>query len=334
MFFDKKNESLIQNNKQQVNGLLAPLDEKIQNFQRIFTNAYDSENKDRASLKEQIRQLTELNQQVTQDTKNLTQALKGDSKTQGHWGEVILERILEQSGLIKDSEYSTQKQFQNDEGQSVKPDVIIHLPQDRKIIIDSKVSLTAYETFASATEIEQKEQAFKSHLQSVKKHIQDLSNKNYHSIPELKSLDFTLMFIPIEPAFYLILQRQDSLYQEALRKKIMLVGPFTLMAMLKSLYSIWQLEKQNKNAEKIAQEVGKVYDKFVTFADEFSKIKKKLTESMDSYDRADKLLSKGRSNIIEKIEDIRELGIQNKKQLPNKSIASDPEKNIEELENP
>ena len=305
------------------------MDEKIQNFQRIFTNAYDSENKDRASLKEQIRQLTELNQQVTQDTKNLTQALKGDSKTQGHWGEVILERILEQSGLIKDSEYSTQKQFQNDEGQSVKPDVIIHLPQDRKIIIDSKVSLTAYETFASATEIEQKEQAFKSHLQSVKKHIQDLSNKNYHSIPELKSLDFTLMFIPIEPAFYLILQRQDSLYQEALRKKIMLVGPFTLMAMLKSLYSIWQLEKQNKNAEKIAQEVGKVYDKFVTFADEFSKIKKKLTESMDSYDRADKLLSKGRSNIIEKIEDIRELGIQNKKQLPNKSIASDPEKNIE-----
>ena len=265
---------------------------------------------------------------------NLCCTLKGDSKTQGHWGEVILERILEQSGLIKDSEYSTQKQFQNDEGQSVKPDVIIHLPQDRKIIIDSKVSLTAYETFASATEIEQKEQAFKSHLHSVKKHIQDLSNKNYHSIPELKSLDFTLMFIPIEPAFYLILQRQDSLYQEALRKKIMLVGPFTLMAMLKSLYSIWQLEKQNKNAEKIAQEVGKVYDKFVTFADEFSKIKKKLTESMDSYDRADKLLSKGRSNIIEKIEDIRELGIQNKKQLPNKSIASDPEKNIEELENP
>ena len=235
--------------------------------------------------------------------------------------------------MIKDSEYSTQKQFQNDEGQSVKPDVIIHLPQDRKIIIDSKVSLTAYETFASATEIEQKEQAFKSHLQSVKRHIQDLSNKNYHSIPELKSLDFTLMFIPIEPAFYLILQQQDSLYQEALRKKIMLVGPFTLMAMLKSLYSIWQLEKQNKNAEKIAKEVGKVYDKFVTFADEFSKIKKKLTESIDSYDRADKLLSKGRSNIIEKIEDIRELGIQNKKQLPNKSIASDPEKNIEELEN-
>ena len=331
--FDKKNESLIQNNKQQVNGLLAPLNEKIQNFQRMFTNAYDSENKDRASLKEQIRQLTELNQQVTQDTKNLTQALKGDAKTQGYWGEVILERILEQSGLIKDSEYSTQKQFQNDEGQSVKPDVIIHLPQDRKIIIDSKVSLTAYETFASATEIEQKEQAFKSHLQSVKRHIQDLSNKNYHSIPELKSLDFTLMFIPIEPAFYLILQQQDSLYQEALRKKIMLVGPFTLMAMLKSLYSIWQLEKQNKNAEKIAKEVGKVYDKFVTFADEFSKIKKKLTESIDSYDRADKLLSKGRSNIIEKIEDIRELGIQNKKQLPNKSIASDPEKKIEELEN-
>ena len=135
------------------------------------------------------------------------------------FGRSYFRRILEQSGLIKDSEYSTQKQFQNDEGQSVKPDVIIHLPQDRKIIIDSKVSLTAYETFASATEIEQKEQAFKSHLQSVKKHIQDLSNKNYHSIPELKSLDFTLMFIPIEPAYYLILQRQNFVWQEALRQK-------------------------------------------------------------------------------------------------------------------
>ena len=321
--FDKKNESLIQNNKQQVNGLLNPLKENIQSFQKDFIH-------NKASTEEQIKQLINLGK----DTKNLNQALTKQPKTQGYLGEITLLRILEDSGLTRDREYNYQKKFKDKDGKVLQPDVVINLPRDRKIIVDSKISLTPFIRYMNATDEQQKEFELKDTIDSVKKHLQDLEYKGYHNIAEIKSLDLTLMFIPIEAVSSLIFQKSKSLFQTALRKKIMLVSPFTLMAIIQSIHSIWKLEKQSKNAEQIALEAGKMYDKFVAFHEDFLKIGKKLDDSKTSYNDANKRLSEGQGNIIQKIEDIRELGIQNKKQLPNKSIASDPEKKIEELENP
>ncbi len=311
--FNEKDENLVKHNKQQLDSLLAPLKENIQNFQNTFITKS-------ASFTKEIELLRTAHLEISQDAKNLTQALKGDSKIQGNWGEVILERILEQSGLVQNKEYIFNKQFQDDEGKNVKPDVVILLPQNRQIIIDSKVSLTAYETFVKTADEQQKENFLKAHLSSIKRHIQDLSNKSYHNIPSIKSLEFTLMFIPIEPALYLAVEKESNLYQTAFRQKILLVSPSTLMLALKTVYNIWKLENQSKNAEKIALAAGQMYDKFVDFREEFLKVGKKLGESQHSYDTAYKRLSEGKGNIIGKIEKIKELGIQNKKNLSETNI--------------
>ena len=252
--FEQKNESLIQNNKQQVNGLLAPLKENIQSFQKDFIH-------NKASTEEQIKQLINLGQ----DTKNLNQALTKQPKIQGYFGEITLLRILEDSGLTRDREYNYQKKFKDKDGKVLQPDVVINLPRDRKIIVDSKISLTPFIRYMDATDEQQKKFELKDIIDSVKKHLQDLEYKGYHNIAEIKSLDLTLMFIPIEAVSSLIFQKSKSLFQTALRKKIMLVSPFTLMAIIQSIHSIWKLEKQSKNAEQIALEAGKMYDKFVAF---------------------------------------------------------------------
>ena len=316
--FEDKNESLVKNNKQQIDHLLNPLKENIADFKRQFSSVHETNIKERASLHYELKQLQNLNLQLDKDAKSLTKALRGDKSKQGSWGEMILERLLETSGLTKDREYFIQEQHSNpnDSIRKLRPDVIIKMPNNRDIIIDSKVSLNSYHDFVASEDEEAKKIILKSYLTAVKTQIKILSDKSYDQIDTIKSLDYTLMFIPIEPAFQLIVQQEEKLYNDAMQKNIILVSPFNLMVILKTIYNIWNLEKQNKNAYEIADKAGKMYDKFVTFREEFEKIKKSLELSLRSYDNADKLLSVGRGNAINQLEDLRKLGIKNKKNLP------------------
>ncbi len=317
---EEKSVKFTDQNRENIDRILKPLNEKIKDFEKKVEDKYLKESNERASLVQQIKTLHELNQQMSKDASNLTRALKGDSKARGSWGEFILESVIEKSGLTKDREYKIQESFKTTDGKLQKPDVIVYLPDDKNIIIDSKVSLVAYEQFSSTEDDTERNISLKEHIRSIRNHIKELGEKNYQSLYELNSPDFVLMFVPIEPAFALAVQNDPNLFYEAFEKNIVIVSPTTLLATLRTIASIWKQEKQNKNALEIARQSGDLYDKFVGFVDDLSLVGSNIKTTQVNYDKAMKKLSEGRGNLIRKVENIKELGAKTTKSLPRSLI--------------
>lgn len=314
---EEKSEKFTKQNKEQIDQLLNPLGEKLESFKKKVEETYNEENRQRATLKEQIKQMAELNKTMSEDAKSLTKALKGDSKTQGNWGEVILQRILEKSGLRKGEEYYAEQSVTMEDGRRLRPDVVVRLPEEKYLIIDSKVSLTGYERFTSTEDEKDQEKALKEHVNSIRAHIKGLSDKNYQHIHEDKSPDFVLLFIPIEPAFALALQHDSDMYYEAFEKNIVIVSPSTLLATLATIESIWKREKQSMNAREIASRGGELLDKFTLFVESFEKIGERIGQAQKSYDKALGRLSEGRGSLIRQAEMLKDLGAENSKKLPS-----------------
>ncbi len=313
--FEEKSSRFTQQNRENIDQILKPLGDKIESFKSRINEVYTDETKQRASLAEQIKSLNDLNQQMSRDATNLTNALKGESKTQGNWGEFILDSILEKSGLVKGREYETQTTFTGEEGKRQKPDVIINLPENRHIIIDSKVSLTAYEQFCSTEDETERKLALNNHIASIRSHVKELSNKNYQNIHNLSSMDFVIMFVPIEPAMAIASQADINIWNEAFEKNIVIVSPSILLATLRTISNIWKQENQNKNALEIARQSGALYDKFVGFVDDLINIGKKIDDTKEHYTEAMKKLYEGSGNIVKRIENLKSLGAKATKSL-------------------
>ena len=331
---EKKGKDFTENNKENMESILKPLREKIQQFEKKVEETYDREAKERFSLAKEIKSLQELNNQISEDAINLTNALKGESKTQGNWGEFVLERLLEESGLRKGSEYAIQVSLKTEAGGSRQPDVIVHLPENKDVIIDSKVSLKAYEQYYSEDDVDKKAKALKEHIQSIRNHIRDLSKKDYQNLESVKTLDFIIMFLPVEAAFALAVQHDQSLFTEAFDKNIALVGPTTLMATLRTIQNIWRYEHQNKNALEIANRAGALYDKFVLFATDLEDIGKRLDQTQESYDNAHKRLSSGRGNLVSRVEQLKTLGARASKNMPASLSDSQPDSQLPSDDSP
>ncbi len=313
---EEKSTKFTAQNKENLDQILKPLSEKIKDFEKKVEDVYVNESKDRAGLRAQILELAKLNQQVSAEANNLTNALKGQSKTQGNWGEFILESILEKSGLVKGREYLVQESITAESGKRFQPDVLVKLPEDKTIVIDSKVTLTAYEKFSSAENEEERASALKEHILSIRNHIKGLSGKNYQNLYAIKSLDFVLMFMPVEPAFSIAVQYDSSIFNDAFEKSIVIVSPSTLLATLRTIASIWRQENQNKYALEIARQSGAMYDKFVGFVNDLQNVGYKIASARESYDEAFKKLHEGRGNLVTTAEKIKELGAKASKSLP------------------
>lgn len=314
----ENSKDFAESNQKRLDEILKPLKENIKNFEQKVDDKYEKELKERTSLLEQIKQLSDLNQQMRADAQNLTKALKGDSKTQGNWGEMILEKILENSGLIKGEQYQKEDYYTNQHGGGSRLDIVVNLPEDKQIIIDSKVSITAYSNYQETDDENEKAAHLKAHLASVKSHIDILSKKDYSQIEGLNTPDFVLMFMPSEPSFSFTLQADSSLYNYAWDRKIVIVSPTTLLATLKTIASIWKQENQNQNALEIARQSGALYDKFVGFLEDLEKIEKGLTSTRTAYDGAVNKLKEGSGNLIGRVERIKKLGAKTSKSLPSK----------------
>ena len=314
--FEEKSRAFSSQNEEKLGDILKPLKEQIHGFRKRVDEVYDNESRQRAELKNQLDNLKDLNQQLSQEAANLTKALKGDKKAQGTWGELILERVLEQSGLRKGEEYETQAAYRDEDNHLFKPDFIVHLPEGKDIVIDSKVSLVDYENYIST----QDEQYLKKHVAATRKHIDTLSKKDYANLKGIRSLDYVLMFMPIEPAFIAAVQYDASLYEYAFSRKIVLVTPTTLLAILKTIESIWRYEKQNRHARKIADSAASVYNKLVGFVADMEKLGTQLSTVHKTYDNAMNKLSSGRGNLISLATGFTELGVKVKKQLPKKLL--------------
>ena len=325
---ETKSEKFTKQNKENLDGILKPLQEKIDKFEKKVEETHKESIDRHAMLRQQIIGLKELNEQMSKEATNLTKALKGDSKLQGNWGELVLERVLEKSGLEKDREYFIQSSFTNEEGRRVLPDVVLHLPDDKKMIIDSKVSLTAYERYVNEDDEDQKERELKEHVGSLKKHIEQLSDKNYQDIYKIESPDFVLLFVPIEPAFAVALNQDNHLYNWAFEKNIVIVTPTTLLATLRTIDSMWNNEKQQQNALEIATQAGRLYDQFVNLTDDLIKVGNQLKTVQGSYDGTMKKLT-GQGNLIKKVESIKKLGIKQKKHINEKLLKRADEEDIE-----
>jgi DNA recombination protein RmuC len=311
---ENKSDTVSQKQQESLKLLLMPFAENIKSFQQKVEHFYMQESRERYSLIQEIHTLKNLNERISQDAVNLTNALKGDNKLQGNWGELILEKVLENSGLTKGREYEIQKAYKDEKGKVFKPDVIIHLPEKKDVIIDSKVSLKAYEQFHSATEEEEKERYLKSHLDSVYMHIKTLSQKNYEKLEGIRTLDFVLLFIPIEAAFMTAIEADGSLYEKAYQKNIILVSPSTLLAVLRTIEHSWRYEYQNKNAKEIARKAGDLYDKFRGFLDSMQTIERSLHKAQHAYNEAFKRLSSGKGNLLDRAKELKEMkGVEHKK---------------------
>ena len=309
---EDKSAKFTEQNKENLKSILNPLQEKIQTFEKKVEDTHKESIDYHAALRQQILGLKDLNIQMSKETVNLTKALKGDSKTQGNWGELVLERVLEKSGLEKNSEYFVQQSFITNEGKRILPDVVIHLPDSKKMVIDSKVSLTAYEQYVNSDDDEAKNQYIKEHVNSLKRHIEQLSDKKYEDIYKIDSPDFVLLFIPIEPAFAVALNYDNQLYNKAFEKNIVIVTPTTLLATLRTIDSMWNNEKQQRNAIEIALQAGRLYDQFVGLTDDLIKVGNQLKTVQTSYDGTMKKLT-GQGNLIRKVETIRKLGAKGSK---------------------
>jgi len=319
--FEDKSQKFTDQNKENIEGVLKPMREQLLEFKKKVEDVYDKESKDRVSLLSEIGHLKSLNERISEDAINLTNALKGQSKTRGSWGEMILERVLEESGLHKGREYEVQAMYASGEGQRRHPDVIVHLPEGKDIVIDSKVSLTAYEKYCSAETDEKREKRLKEHIISIRTHIKELSDKRYEKLEGISTLDFVIMFLPIEGAFWAAIESEQELFNDAFDKNIMLVSPSTLLATLRIINNIWRYEDQNKNALIIAKKAGDLYDKFVGFVEALDDVGQKLDKAQDSYQTARNRLTDGKGNLVRRTEELRQLGVKAQKQLPEELVV-------------
>jgi DNA recombination protein RmuC len=317
---EDKSARFVAQNKINLDHILNPLKENIKAFEEKVERVYKSESDERNVLKGVITQLMDQSKLITEEAGNLARALKGDSKKQGNWGEVILERILERSGLVKDREYRLQANLMHQDGNRFQPDVILDLPDDKHVIIDAKVSLVAYERLLSADTDESREMYIKQHIISVKTHIQGLSGKNYHELYQINSPDFVLLFMPIESSFGIAVQQDAELFNFAWDRKVVIVSPSTLLATLRTIASIWKQERQNRNVFEIARLSGTMYDKFVGFLNDMENIGKNVKQTQDAYDKAISKLSTGAGNLSSTSEKIRKLGAKATKQIDTKFI--------------
>ena len=317
---EDKTKRFTEQNQTNLTQLLDPLKTKIAEFQGEVQKVYVQEGKDRSALAEQFKQLVALNNQLSKDAHNLTSALKGQAKAQGNWGELILERVLEASGLRKGQEYDVQESHTRADGTRAQPDVVVHLPEDRHLIVDAKVSLTAYEEHANAETDHQRDAAMKRHLDSVRAHIKELSEKNYQQLYGLKSLDFVLMFIPVEPAFMLAISHDSDLWHDAWKKNVLLVSPSTLLFVVRTVAHLWRQEQQNRNAQDIASRGAELYDKLAGFVEDLDSLGVKLQQAQKAYDGAYNKFASGRGNVIRQAEMLKELGVKPTKLLSQKLV--------------
>jgi len=312
---EEKSEKFTLQNKENLKQILTPLQEKIQGFEQKVEARQKESIIMHSALKEQLLGLKDLNQQMSKEANNLTKALKGDSKMQGNWGELVLERVLEKSNLEKDREYFVQQSFTLADGSRVLPDVVLHLPDGKKMVIDSKVSLTDYERYVNA-DVEDQEKHLKAHISSIKKHVDQLSGKNYHDLYDIESPDFVLMFIPVEPAFAIALNHDTNLYNKAFESNIVIVTPTTLLATLRTVDSLWKNEKQQKNAIEIARQAGGLYDKFEGLITDLTGVGKKIDAAKNDYSAAMNKLVDGQGSLVTRVEKLKKLGAKANKALP------------------
>ncbi|MFN3774107.1 DNA recombination protein RmuC [Cloacibacterium normanense] len=328
---EEKTLKFTEQNQQNLKNILNPLQEKITDFEKKVENTHKESIDYHAALRQQILGLKEMNLQMSKETLNLTKALKGDSKIQGNWGELVLERVLEKSGLEKGREYEIQKSFTTEEGNRVQPDVIINLPDGKKMIVDSKVSLTAYEKYINEEDDEQKNSFLKEHVNSLKRHVEQLGSKNYQHLYQMESPDFVLLFIPIEPAFAIALNEDTQLYNKAFERNIVIVTPSTLLATLRTIDSMWTNQKQQENAYEIARQAGALYDKFDGFVTDLVKIGKKMDEAKTEYEGAMNKLVDGKGNLITSVQKLKTMGAKAKKSLPD-AILNRANSSLENLD--
>ena len=326
---DEKSSKFTKQNKDNIDVILKPLQEKIEKFEKKVDDTHKESIDRHAMLRQQIIGLKELNEQMSQEATNLTKALKGDSKIQGNWGELVLEKVLEKSGLEKDREYFVQTSFTTSEGKRVLPDVVIHLPDNKRMIIDSKVSLVAYERFVNEDNDDEKETALKEHLLSLKRHVDQLSDKNYQDLYEMESPDFVLLFVPIEPAFAIAINNDNTLYNKAFERNIIIVTPSTLLATLRTIDTMWNNEKQQRNAIEISRQAGALYDKFEGLIKDLTGVGKKMDDAKSDYAAAMNKLFEGRGNLITSVEKLKKMGAKAKKSLPEKIIQRAEDENLE-----
>jgi DNA recombination protein RmuC len=313
---EEKTVKFTEQNKENLKNILSPLQDRIQLFEKKVEDTHKESIDYHAALRQQILGLREMNEQMSKETINLIKALKGDSKMQGNWGELVLERVLEKSGLEKDREYFVQQSHVTEDGNRVFPDVIINLPDGKKMVIDSKVTLTAYERYINEEDSELKNQHLKEHIVSINRHVEQLGNKNYHDLYHMESPDFVLLFIPIESAFAVALNQDTTLYNKAFEKNIVIVTPSTLLATLRTIDSMWTNQKQQENAIEIARQAGALYDKFEGFVSDLIKIGKKMDEAKIEYGNAMNKLVDGKGNLVNSVEKLKKMGAKAKKSLP------------------
>lgn len=314
--FEEKTERLMQTNKASLETTLNPLKTQLGDFRKKVEDIYDKETRDRVSLRVELEQLKNLNSQLSEDATNLTRALKGDKKIQGNWGEVVLERVLEQSGLRKGSEYETQVNLKSEDGTRRLPDVIIRLPDNKDVVVDSKVSLVDYEQFVNAESDSEKEAALTRHVRAIGNHISGLSLKAYEKLEGIRSLDFVLMFIPIESAFSAAYDASPEMFMRASDKQIVIVSPTTLLVTLRTIQTIWRYEHQNRNAEQIAAQAGGIFDQFALVIESLDEVGRNIDKAKESFEQTHKRISTGRGNLVRRVKLLEELGARNKKKLP------------------
>jgi DNA recombination protein RmuC len=329
---EDKSRRFTASNRESISEILKPLNEKIQHFEKKVEDTYDRESKERFSLEKEIRSLKELNTRISEDAVNLTNALKGENKTQGTWGEVILESILEKSGLVKGREYETQVSLRAEDGSRSQPDVIVHMPEKKHVIIDAKVSLKAYESFCSESDQERRAEFLLQHVQSVRSHVKALSSKDYQNLMTLNSLDFVLLFMPVEAAFSVAVQQDGGLFTDAFEKNIILVGPSTLLATLRTIQNIWRYEQQSQNAIEIASAAGALYDKFVAFVSDLEDVGGRIEAAQKSYEKAHNKLVSGKGNLITRIEKLKQLGARTSKKHTEQVLVQAGAEELDQLE--
>ena len=314
--FDGNSQKFAEFSKESLDNMIKPLQTQIIEFKKQVADTYNTESQDRAVLKNEINSLKELNEKISKDAINLTNALKGDSKTQGVWGEMVLENVLEASGLRKGFEFEREVSLRTDENDILRPDVVVHLPDNRDLIIDAKTSLVAYERYVNAGDDATKALHLTTHLNSIRAHVEGLANKNYERLKEVNTLDFIFMFMPIEGALAVALEHDSSIYDNAFKNKILLVGPTTLLVAMRAVENVWKFERQNQNAQEIARRAGAMYDKFVGFSEDLMKISKQIDGIQGSFSAARSKLSDGKGNLVRQVEQLKELGAQTNKKIP------------------
>ncbi|MBW8184869.1 DNA recombination protein RmuC [Shewanella nanhaiensis] len=318
--FEERSEKFQHQNTNQLDSVLAPFKQQLEGFRKQVSESYTNEQSQRSAFNHQLESLKALNLQMSRDAVNLTNALKGDNKQQGNWGEVILERVLQESGLREGHEYDTQTDLKNDDGKRFKPDVVVHLPENKDVVIDAKMSLIAYERYFNSDEEEVRKQALKEHVISVRSHIKGLSNKDYQKLHGLTSLDYVLMFIPLEPAFLLALEHDPSIVNYALEQNIMIVSPTNLLVALRTINNIWRYEYQNQNAQQIAKQAGKIYDKLCGYIEDMEKLGRAIDGAEKSYSNAMNKLSSGKGNLIKQAHQMQQLGVDTSKKIDQRML--------------